>query len=311
MSQEYCSILTQKLHVDGAGTAPPNTKYFLFVETEQPWEKNEKAMEEYPKFAFGLADGTIKIHLLAPDSFSKTGYKKILFFKIDPMNVGNFTRKEYSVPVADTEELIKSLFTEDQSIFSQYQITDSNIRDIFICGHMAKDYCCGTFGNGLYQATKQFLHDHQDDYLNVRVWQTSHLKGHKFAPTVIDFPEGRFWAHVSEELLFKKILPIDKQDSLDDLKIHIRGLAGTNNFGQIAERELFLLYGSNWQHFKKTIEIVEDPEDSKLATVNISFEGPNGTEIKQIKVKFLSEFTSVADHACGEISNFRKAEVQM
>ena len=308
---EYCSILTQKLHVDGAGTAPPNTKYFLFVENEKPWDKNEKAMDEYPKFAFELAQGTIKIHFLAPDSFSKKGYKRILFFQVDPDNIGNFSRKEFSIPSSQRNELITSLFNNNESKFSQYQLKESNIRDIFICGHMNKDYCCGTFGNALYQATKKFLLDHQDEYSNVRVWQTTHLKGHKFAPTVIDFPEGRFWAHVTEDILFNQILAIETQGSLSNLKLHIRGLAGTNNYGQIAERELFLLHGPSWRHVKKTIAIVQNEELKDSATVNVTFEGPNGLETIPVTVKFLAEFTSVANHACGEISNFKKSEVEM
>lgn len=308
---EYCSILTQKLHVDGAGTAPPNTKYFLFVENEKPWNKNEKAMEQYPKFAFDLAQGNIKIHFLAPDTFSKEGYKKILFFQVDPKNVGNFSRKEFSVPTSQRNELITSLFENEDYNFSKYQIIDSNIRDIFICGHMAKDYCCGTFGDALYQATKQFLLDHKDEYSQVRVWQTSHLKGHKFAPTVIDFPEGRFWAHMNQDILFNQVLPIDKQSSLSHLKLHIRGLAGTNNYGQVAERELFLLHGPSWRHVKKTIEIVANPELKNTAIVNITFDGLNGPETKPVTVKFLPEVTHVADHACGEASAFKKSEVEM
>ena len=62
MVQDYCSILIQKLSVDGAGTAPGNIKYFLFIETAKPWPENEKNLASYLSYAYDLAQGSLKIH---------------------------------------------------------------------------------------------------------------------------------------------------------------------------------------------------------------------------------------------------------
>ena len=56
---------------------------------------------------------------------------------------------------------------------------------------------------------------------------------------------------------------------------------------------------------------MEDSENKNLANVNITFNGPNGSETKQVSVKFLLESIQVANHACGETSNFKKFEVKM
>ena len=313
MPKDYCSILTQKLHVDGCGTAPPNIKYFLFVETPKPWPENEKSHENYPNYAYDLANGNCKIHLLAPGSFSKEGLTKILFFKRTEDDVSHYDRKEYQIPNSQVKELLEYLFSLEtsrkSSKFDEYASESNNIRDLFICGHLAKDYCCGTFGDALFQFTKEYITNHQNEFANLRIWQTSHLKGHKFAPTTIDFPEGRFWAHLSQDIMINKLLPIENESSLEDLRLHIRGLAGTNNFGQLAEREFLIKYGSAWIKKKKSILVTQDPEDKNLATVRVIFEKDGKQETHDVKVSFLEETITVSEHACGATSVFKQAKV--
>lgn len=41
----------------------------------------------------------------------------------------------------------------------------------------------------------------QPGFDSVRVWRTSHLGGHRFAPTAIVFPDGACWAHLHENVL--------------------------------------------------------------------------------------------------------------
>ena len=36
---------------------------------------------------------------------------------------------------------------------------------------------------------------------NLRVWQSAHFGGHRFAPTLIDLPIGHLWGHLDEEKL--------------------------------------------------------------------------------------------------------------
>ena len=150
------------------------------------------------------------------------------------------------------------------------------------------------------------MQNHQGQFGNIRLWQTSHLKGHKFAPTTLDFPEGRFWAHLNQDLMVNKILPIQDQTSIEDLRLHIRGLAGTNNFGQVAERELFLKYGPSWITKKRSISITPDPSTKNKAQVKVKFDNESIT----CTVKFSEETITVSDHACGEPSTFKHSTVE-
>jgi hypothetical protein len=57
-----------------------------------------------------------------------------------------------------------------------------------VCTHGARDRCCAKWGMALWQA----LHDLEPE----RTWQSSHLGGHRFAPTALSLPSGLVWGRV-------------------------------------------------------------------------------------------------------------------
>jgi hypothetical protein len=54
-----------------------------------------------------------------------------------------------------------------------------------VCTHGTRDRCCAKWGMPVFEALRQ---RHPD-----RVWQSSHLGGHRFAPTFLTLPEGLLW----------------------------------------------------------------------------------------------------------------------
>lgn len=53
---------------------------------------------------------------------------------------------------------------------------------ILVCTNGQRDLCCARFGRPVY--------DHLNERFGERVWQTTHLGGHRFAPNVALLPEG-------------------------------------------------------------------------------------------------------------------------
>ena len=61
---------------------------------------------------------------------------------------------------------------------------------ILVCTHGNRDRCCGVLGGVIYsKAHKQSPH---------RVWQASHLGGHRFAPTLLVLPQGMMYGRIEE-----------------------------------------------------------------------------------------------------------------
>ncbi len=66
--------------------------------------------------------------------------------------------------------------------------------EILVCSHGARDRCCGGPGTRLAVETRAALPE-------MRVRRTSHLGGHRFAPTALTLPDGRMWAYLDAEIL--------------------------------------------------------------------------------------------------------------
>ncbi len=61
----------------------------------------------------------------------------------------------------------------------------------FVCMNGQRDVCCARFGRPLYSALRERLGE--------RVWQVSHLGGHRFAPNVLCLPQGAMYGRVSPD----------------------------------------------------------------------------------------------------------------
>ncbi|MEZ5559917.1 MAG: sucrase ferredoxin [Pseudomonadales bacterium] len=59
----------------------------------------------------------------------------------------------------------------------------------FVCTNGQRDLCCARFGLPAYQALRERL--------GGRVWQATHLGGHRFAPNVLVLPQGALYGRVT------------------------------------------------------------------------------------------------------------------
>lgn len=63
----------------------------------------------------------------------------------------------------------------------------------FVCTNGQRDLCCARFGLPVYAALRERLGD--------RVWQITHLGGHRFAPNVLAMPQGVVYGRVGVQAL--------------------------------------------------------------------------------------------------------------
>lgn len=62
---------------------------------------------------------------------------------------------------------------------------------VLICTHAKRDICCGIHGHAFIEALSAEYRPY--------VWQTSHLGGHRFAPTAVVFPHAYCYGRLSPE----------------------------------------------------------------------------------------------------------------
>lgn len=183
--------------------------------------------------------------------YSVDGKVRVFHYFRPQKMFANYEKAEYWVEKERLTELVRAIVLEPEKLTHFYSDRQdgSQVREILVCTHTQYDTACGRYGTPLYQKLRKH---YADD--NLRIWHTSHFGGHKFAPTLIDFPSGRFWGHLKPELLDSLVY---QQGDLESLKYCYRGWSGLSRFAQIAEREVWLQEGWQWLDYLKSGKVVK------------------------------------------------------
>jgi hypothetical protein len=117
-----------------------------------------------------------------------------------------------------------------------------DVQNILICTHGAFDQCCGKYGKPFYTKSKLIL-ESLPTTGQVDLWQSSHFGGHRFAPTMLNFPDGRYYGKLSEDAL---VSIINRTGDIKKIMPSYRGWAILPKIAQIVEKQLFLNIGWQW-----------------------------------------------------------------
>nr|WP_281382034.1 TIM barrel protein [Nocardiopsis mwathae] len=252
-----CSRVAGAAREDPIGTARCFDR-FLMVELPLPWPAGMGTpVWETPRVPSPLRAAlraatrtteeqglTMKTFAAAPDpDYSAPGRIRVLRFDREPGPTAALSRAEYSVPEEQAAALIGALFADDPAAlapFARYRDPDAR-RDLVVCTHASVDACCGTRGYPLYRALREA---HGGGADGVRVWRVSSFGGHRFAPTLVDFPEGRYWGNLTPERMGQLVHRTGHPADLLDL---YRGWASLPQaWEQAVERELLRAHGWAW-----------------------------------------------------------------
>ncbi|MEM8643084.1 MAG: sucrase ferredoxin [Cyanobacteria bacterium P01_G01_bin.54] len=252
----FCTLISQANGEDPIGTAG-TADHWLVMELPQPW--TEKTFQENPKIVpliklfkqLVLKQGILlRPVLIAPDKvYSQAGETRIIYYHRPQKQFAQFEKQEYIVPEADFTRLATAIMKQlakqpnDLDSFASYRQETSHLRELLVCTHGNVDIACSKFGYPIYKKLREEYTD------NIRTWRCSHFGGHKFAPTLLDLPEGRFWGHLKPEMLD---LLVYRNGDVTGLRSHYRGWAALKKYEQIAEREIWMQEGWDWRLMPKS-----------------------------------------------------------
>ena len=246
ISNKSCNLFSKDVKEDPCGSAPSWEK-IIFLEIKRPWKAEIAESKNFPEELRSIVDtapGSIRFQGIAPDDeYSQGAGCRVIFFNLDEDRLSGYNKIEFLVPREKLIYLIEALINDKILLqdFSKYRVQNSIERDIFVCVHGSRDTCCALFGSPVYQYLRNEL---IPKFGSLRIWQSSHMGGHKFSPNMIDLPSGRNWVRLTEK---EAEVVVSTKGSTDFLTNCYRGnLAFKNQFEQIVERELFSLYGWEW-----------------------------------------------------------------
>ncbi len=273
-------VVSEASGEDPGGTGTPFAGYLL-VEVAPPWRYDVGESRHFPE---GLCPavrraweaGVIgKFTALLPDpEYSREGHARVILFRrpLDPLFAA-YEKEEFVAPHSEVVPLVEALSEPDGlSRFARYGEDTSRARDILVCTHGSHDVCCSRLGYPLYRELRERYAAGSEGRL--KVWRTSHMGGHRFAPTLMDLPEGYYWGRLGPEDLENLVL---RNAPASDLTPFYRGWAGLGGkFEQIAEREILAREGWSWTGYSKAGEALEVDDNEDRAEVRIEYQSPDG-----------------------------------
>lgn len=305
---DLCAVFSKHSGEDPVGSAPECDRY-LIVEVPMPWGRNVLQSDNFPAGLLPVLAAAAarsqkgRCLAIAPDpKYHKPGYRRILYFQRPGEQFAAYDKQEFWLPEGLVVPLVKALATPaDLVAFESYR-QPATTRDFLICAHAELDICCGRFSRPVYDTLK--THAQPD---TVRVWRTSHIGSHRLAPTLIDFPEGRYWGHLEPHTSH----PLVQRDiPMADLKSYYRGWAGLPPLAQIVEREIFMQLGWDWCHYRQSGRVLALDDASSQAQVQIDFTSPGGdTGSYQATVTAHGTVTTLHNSGKGDFSQAKQYRV--
>ncbi|GAA0359421.1 sucrase ferredoxin [Bacillus horti] len=276
VEKNYCSLISRQSNEDPIGSASSHERY-VFVEVPTPWEYKVEESKHYPQGLVEAWSSAVKkegtgqkpprlLSITSDRIQAPAGFRRIIYYSRTTFPLAYFEKREYLVLEEQVIELILSLLNQNNEKLHQFeanQVTEE-YRDLFICTHGSHDRCCGKFGYPMYQEIDEKYASNPS--LSLRAWRTSHFGGHRHAPTIIDLPEGRYWAQLRPDLLPALI---ERKGEATQLARHYRGWGAITAFEQVAEREIFMKEGWSWIGYQKQSTILE--ADEMKATIRIDY----------------------------------------
>jgi len=272
MNTYFCADNSRSTKEDIIGSAPNNQTYVL-IECSTPWAENAFNSKCIPLSLKNLKEKiqqeNMPINLLLINAHhSSKQTKSVIFFNKKQGLSKSYNRWEIEVQSLEEVALLVEKYLNETNLIDTYP--ESNIRDILICTHGSHDKCCAKYGIPFYREALETIRDLQ--LMNVRIWQSSHFGGHRFAPTIIDFPEGRYYGVLNQNI-FSSILT--RNGDISYIKEVYRGWGILSIYAQVLERELLLLYGWEWFNFSVESKIINQNEHKTFNHIKIIYKSPD------------------------------------
>lgn len=275
MNTFFCAQESRDAGEDPIANAD-NYRIYLLIECPPPWIRNAFDSQPIPLELKSLQeeiesiDDSIAFLLIYNEQIKQTDATRVIIYHRDFDLAPGYSKYEFTVPdIHEVVAVLKKYLLNDKL---DIEYIESSSRDILVCTHGSRDKCCARYGNAFYRQAKRVVNNLSPHH--VRVWQASHFGGHRFAPTAIDFPDGRYYARLDADSL---MAILTRTGNIELIKPIYRGWGILPELAQVLEREMILIYGWEWFNYKVTAQIIEQSNNEHFARIELSFLKSDGS----------------------------------
>lgn len=276
MDKFFCAEASRQVGEDIIGSGSIYQTYVL-VECALPWVSEAFESKHVPQNLKNLEEEVkqsklpVRFLLIADNQTKDKKHTKVLIYNKSKEGFSTgYSKQEFTVTnLEQVADLVRNYLNRNGYADKNNQ---SKIRDILVCTHGSHDMCCARYGNPFYMQALDAISELS--LSNIRIWRASHFGGHRFAPTAIDFPDGRYYG-VLDQPSFKSILT--RSGDIECLNKVYRGWGILPNPVQVLERELIRRHGWDWFNYKVAGCIIEQTLDKSFVQAQLTFEKPDGS----------------------------------
>ncbi len=246
--QVFCSLLSRQAEEALFATATP-TRLFLLLQYQGEW--GNKALEEssLPEGVkerlkrFSKANPEVKLLLI------RSGLEKTVTERPDrtsatdgaPEEAGGIAfyaalaeeteRRLYRFELGSYQELLELELEGFLSGSETYEEKRTDEQLALVCTNGRRDLCCARFGTPVYN----YLKKEEPGFPGLRVWQSTHMGGHRFAANLLWLPQGVLYGRV-DALSAAEILSAQRRG-----QIYLPNLRGRTAYPEAAQAADFYL----------------------------------------------------------------------
>jgi hypothetical protein len=198
-AQIRCSDWTRAASLSPIGTSGSYAGYLL-VEIPLPWPRDAGDTAEGAALAPLIGPLRYRLQAIVPaEPNADPAGRRVILHTRRPGETGfsGYRRFESRAgeSLTDTAAMLSAAAAGDPP--SEY---DSPAVDVLVCTHGTRDSCCGRRGAQLAVELTE-----PGRLAGANLWRTSHMGGHRFAPTFLVLPEGTVWGYADTDLVTRVV----------------------------------------------------------------------------------------------------------
>ncbi|WP_416669927.1 sucrase ferredoxin [Egbenema bharatensis] len=276
MDNFFCAEQSRQSGVDIIGSAAEHQIY-VAIECPPPWTTDDMESKGIPDNLRQLSEAIYddydrfqtRFLLIYNEHLKQENCTRVLFFRKPSGFANAYEKQEFHLTnIQDVAPLVQQ-YVRGEPI--DLHPIDHPTRDILICTHGSRDRCCARFGNPIYHQALKIVEEYSLE--QVRMWQASHIGGHRMAPTAIDFPEARYYGYLDPVSLTAVLTRTGDIQCLD--KIY-RGWGVLPWAAQVLEKQLLLTCGWDWFSHSVTAQVLDCDADETFNRVELTDKSPTG-----------------------------------
>lgn len=223
----YCSELARNAQAPMQGTAV-HVDLWLLLEYPRPWKPKALLDNDLPDEVTSHLNGlpeivseagvNLRVQFIKQAASADIEHPRVFLADGRPGHV-RLVRAEF-----DSYKEFTGIRAQDLLDGVVPGGSDHEEEIFLVCTNGQRDLCCARFGLPLYEALAF-------DY-GQRVWQTTHVGGHRFAPNLLCLPSGLLYGHVNPD---RGVDLIARHDRGEIVLSHLRGRSGRPPEAQAAE----------------------------------------------------------------------------